>query len=361
MALEELFKRQRAVKGVCAKTEVEPAEQWISRMSQTVGEKVRSLQKVEPNGPDKERVREAEAKTWLDSPEISAEARLLRFDQTTSQSSTGVRKAAGTSVQWSAAPKANDLFSVVRRDDDPKSGSESSDFVCRFPGVNTGESWKRRIKNLQVRSAAVHWPRQCESMCSNAEAQIGELVNHLMVHVRQGRTILSFCGDQSGRGCTTILLCCAEELARRGEMTLLIDGNDSHPTLSEMIEPRPEFGWETLFHEEENCPVSLLEIRHNLDLLPLGSDERKIFDFFHDFRIGADWTSVFRDSYGIILIDGGSLEDYERCADVERLGAEGVFLVVGDTGRDRSQVGEIRGQLQRYGIPSIGIAENNIE
>ncbi len=362
MALEELFKRQRAVKGVCAKTEVEPAEQWISRMSHTAEEKVRSLQKVEPNSPDKDHSRELEAKTWLDSPEISAEARLLRFDQSAAEKFSGTRKPSGASVQWSAVPKATDLFPVVRWEGESAGESEETDFICRFPEVNTQENWKRRIKNLEVLPKTVHWPRQCELMCNNAGGQIRELADHFMGHIRQGRKILSFCGDRSGRGCTTILLCCAGELARCGVKTLLIDGNTLHPTLSEMVSPRPEIGWESFFHEdhgEENDPVSLLAIRNNLDFLPLGLDERKIFGFFQNFRIESDWTSVFRDSYDIVLIDNGSLSERERCAEVERFGTDGVFLVGGGSERDRNRVGEIRGQLQRCGIPSIGIAENN--
>ena len=78
--LETVFKRQRAVQGICGKTQPIFSEQWFQQMASSTEEKVRTLQKTKLNSQDANHFSKVPASDWLDSPKATAEAQLRRFD-----------------------------------------------------------------------------------------------------------------------------------------------------------------------------------------------------------------------------------------------------------------------------------------
>ena len=109
--LETVFKRQRAIQGVCGKTQPDVSEQRIQRMAYSTEEKVRALQKTISNPTGINRSQEG-PNDWLDSPNATAEARLRRFDSEHPKtlSLTSKPKDSETLIQRKATPQSVPLF-----------------------------------------------------------------------------------------------------------------------------------------------------------------------------------------------------------------------------------------------------------
>ena len=356
--LESVFKRQRAVKGVCGKVPTEPLEHWANQMSLSAAEKIRSFQKTALNSNETERSAIFEPRSWLDSPATTAETLLRRIDRDNVIPSPPVGKSRSQeiSVQWKTKNDAVALFGdSVRNHEESPSG-----FLCRIPKMNAMLTPEERIQRIAMRSISVHWPIHFEKMCQAAAEQIRQLADHLETQKLHDRTLLSFCGSIPGSGCTTIMVCCGRELAQRNWKTLLIDANFAHPTLAEWAELREFVGWESLLFDDENSGASLWNLENNLDLLPLEMASRKRTAIFRENNPLSDWTTVFRNIYDFVLIDSGALSEIDKCSELHQIGTNGVFLVLGESQMNHETLNAIRRQLETYGIPQIGIAENRV-
>ena len=110
--LNAVFRRQRAIRGVCGKTQPDFSEQWIQRMSNSTEEKVRALQKTKSNSTGTNHSQKTSVSDWLDSPNTTAEAQLHRFDAEHPQTRNLPTKPKNseTSIHWKAASQSVALF-----------------------------------------------------------------------------------------------------------------------------------------------------------------------------------------------------------------------------------------------------------
>ena len=363
--LESVFKRQRAVKGVCGKVPTEPLEHWANQMSLSAAEKIRSFQKTALNSGEADRSAVFEPRSWLDSPATTAETLLRRIDRDNviPSPAAGKNRSQEISVQWKTKNDAVALFGDCTRNHDGRFDSDEespSGFLCRIPKMNAILTPEERIQRIAVRSISVRWPKHFEKMCQAAAEQIRQLADHLETQKLQDRTVLSFCGNVPGGGCTTITVCCGRELALRNWRTLLIDANFTHPTLADWAELHEFVGWESLLFDDENSDVAVWNLENNLDLLPLETASKRRMAIFSEKNQVSEWTNVFRNIYDFVLIDSGSLSEADKCSELHQFGANGVFLVLGESQMNHETLDAIRRQLGAYGIPQIGIAENRV-
>ena len=370
--LESVFKRQRAVKGVCGKVPTEPLEHWANQTSLFAAEKIRSFQKTVPNSNETNRSTIFGSENWLDSPATTAETLLRRADRDgkIQSPSSGKGKLQEISVQWKTQNDSVPLFdNAVRNhlgqesfpaDSSTKVVGTSANFLCRIPKMDQALLPEERIQRIAVRSISVRWPKHFEKMCQAAAGQIQQLADHLETQKLRDRTVLSFCGSVPGSGCTTIMVCCGRELARRNWKTLLMDANFAHPTLAEWTDIREFVGWESFLLDDENSDAALWNLESNLDLLPLETNSKKKVIHFRKKNNFFDWTNVFRNLYDFILIDSGSLSEPDKCSELYQFGTNGVFLVLGESQQTYETFIAAQQQLEAYGIPQIGIAENRV-
>jgi len=110
--LDAVFKRQRGIQGICGKTQPDFSEQWIQQMSYSAEERVRTLLKAKSDPTGTKRSQEVPASDWLDSPNVTAEARLCQFDSEHPQTRNLPAKPRDSEIliQWKAASQSVALF-----------------------------------------------------------------------------------------------------------------------------------------------------------------------------------------------------------------------------------------------------------
>jgi len=358
---DEIFKRQRAIQGVCGKTQPDFSEQWIQRLSHSSGEKVRALQKTRSEeGKSHSTGAEVLSSDWLDSPNVTAEARLRRIDSEhpKPQNATGKRKDADIMIQWKATSQSVPLFKESRGNLEKESRFLPS-VVCRLPSFAL-EQPREKARQLIATPASARWPQACEKMRAEASEQIRQLADHLESLRESGRNLLAFCGLEPGCGCTTILLLCGREISHRGLKTLWVDGNFSHPSLAEALQLSAVGGWESLLVDEDHAETTLWSLEPNLDLLPLdATSSERAKHLFRDACF-SDWTDAFRNHYDLVLIDSGSLAEQEKLTQLKQFDADGVFLIVDNLEKSQNSLAMLRRSLAQHAIAFLGLAENHV-
>ncbi len=340
---DTVLKRQRAIQGICGKTQPDFSEQWIQQMSRSTEEKVRALQKTGASRSQKIVVND-----WLDSPNTTAEARLRRLD-------SGHLKTPNTQpqpkewVQWKAASQPVALF-----EESSKNPEAHSAFLCQIPNVQPEIRSPEKFHQFLVTPVSACWPSACEKMRRSAPAQVRQLADHLESLKNSGRTLLNFCSNKPGCGCTTIVLLCAREISSRGWKTLLIDGNFSHPSLAEAFQLSPSGGWESLL-EKGTKTTTLWALEDNLDLLPLDAAFAERANILFQDVCFSDWAETFRNDYDLVLIDSGPLSERGKHAQLKRFFTDGVFLIVDDP----ESFHRIRQSLTQHEIVFLGFVENH--
>jgi Mrp family chromosome partitioning ATPase len=121
-----------------------------------------------------------------------------------------------------------------------------------------------------------------------------------------GGMIVLLTGCRPEAGCTTIAAALAA-VGAANHSTLLVDGNLARPALAALAGLRPRFGWEEVI--EGRCSIE--QALHSLDpdeqvpclLLkgPLSNAE------YHLPGSPQQWLSELRESYNLIVVDGGSV------------------------------------------------------
>ena len=354
---DAVLKRQRAIQGICDKTQPDSLEQKIQRMSHATGERVRTILKTKSHSNKTNRSSEVQASDWLDSPDMTVEARLRRLDSghLTTPNTAAKRNDTGTLVPWKAVPQSVALFG----ESEETPGEDHSAFLCRLPNFQA-EAPQEKFRRLISTPVFIRWPQACEKMRHSAPAQIRQLTDHLESVRNSGRNLLALCGHVPGCGCTTILLICAREFSHRGVKTLLIDGNFTHPSLATMLQLAPANGWESLLVDEENTEATLLTLGNNLDLLPLDAvSPARAKSLFRKANFSG-WTDVFRKQYDLVLIDSGSLSEQEKYAQLLQFDTDGVFLIADDLDKSRHSIALLRQSLAQHEIAFLGLAENHV-
>lgn len=217
----------------------------------------------------------------------------------------------------------------------------------------------------------IHWPKCCNQLRESAPIQIKQLVDHLLHQVQSGKRRIAFCGNHSGCGCTTLLLCTARELAAYGQKTIVIDANFENPDVASSLQLPIAQGWEQLLQKNTEWSNKMIELQYvvepNLTILPLS---KTIFSAAHSLQqVEAILDGVCR-PYDFALMDAGCLsgetEKMERkIIELARFAVDGVLLIVGkkstsEHNRSLLQESLLQESLQSYGIVQIGIAENGV-
>jgi Mrp family chromosome partitioning ATPase len=121
-----------------------------------------------------------------------------------------------------------------------------------------------------------------------------------------GGTIVLLTGSQHGVGCTTVALALATAAAREHSV-LLIDGDQSNRRLSTALENQTLLGWDdALGSGSLNRVLCYPDVGAGVAFLPLRQVRPEPF-IAKEHTCLAQWKTQFRQEYGLILVDGGSV------------------------------------------------------
>ncbi|MDR3234837.1 MAG: hypothetical protein LBT46_14455 [Planctomycetaceae bacterium] len=189
------------------------------------------------------------------------------------------------------------------------------------------------------------WSEKLNSLNETAANQIQSLADHLIVQMNQGIKTIVFTGFLKGDGCTTLLLCAARELTRRGHRILLGDANRKHPELRQLLSVPEETPQHTAAVKLSDN-LTLAVWNHSADLSP------------------ADFSEVLcseKKHYDLILLDGGSLTEYPLAKHIDlwqSASSDGNVVVLNTKNTPESVIASIAKRFREYNVPLLGVAEN---
>jgi Mrp family chromosome partitioning ATPase len=215
---------------------------------------------------------------------------------------------------------------------------------------------------LQVDRLA--WPKICSQLYMVAVRQMDQLADSLDTAIRQGHKVLAVGGCQAGDGATTMTICAARQLARRGLRVLVADANFANPQLATRLGLKPEAGWEDALAGRSPAEEVIIEsIDDGLAVLPVVKRQSAgDFPFGMETALAAS-LDVLEQHYDVVLVDAGSLN--QRLAagapslgSFSRLGAAVVVHNLRATVSER--LAEVECGLADAGVVQVGVIQNFI-
>jgi len=223
--------------------------------------------------------------------------------------------------------------------------------------------------------AAFHWPQVCRELTSRWSDQFRGAVEALLVEADAGRSLVGVMGLHAGQGCTTALLCLAQQLAARNRRVIVLDANFAAPRLATSLgvelrvgssDGRPPGGraWQDIL--ERGVPIAEAVVHSKadrIDLLPL--DDRPT----NGPRLAAGLqpaitAGVLLDSYDLVLVDlGAVLEPLSQAGILELVRNMRMDAAVAVTGpqpfdpRELDLVGQL---LSQRGCTLLGAIQNRV-
>ncbi|MBN1855232.1 MAG: hypothetical protein JW829_21045 [Pirellulales bacterium] len=229
------------------------------------------------------------------------------------------------------------------------------------------------------------WPDMCRQILEIAGDALNSLAKHVLITTEAGHSVVGMTADQSGTGCTTILLCLARQLAMLGARVALVDASFTHPALGERLGLAIEHGWDHVLRGQVPLAEAMIASQKDrMVLLPLASpmDPEMESDVIWNIQ-AAIGIGVLREHYDVTLMDLGSMDssvDTQPAADASARDmlahgrpVDGILKVVQFavqtrvdrllatyhwTDPARRNGPSIEEQFLAAGIPPLGVIEN---
>lgn len=219
---------------------------------------------------------------------------------------------------------------------------------------------------LQVDAFA--WPDACDRLDDAADGQLHVLADCVDMQAEKGRKMIGFVGDQSGSGCTTLLLSVARRLAERCRVAL-VDANRDNPGISRDLGLLPDVGLKDVATGRMSMDEALIEsLDDHLTLLPYAGHAET--EYGPDAQKCPTHLRQLANHYDLVLIDLGSGKsawnllperpDERRAQKVpDTLSFLDAAVIVRDA-RGRRPNGSCHAMemLQAAGVAVVGIVEN---
>lgn len=197
------------------------------------------------------------------------------------------------------------------------------------------------------------WPPHLDSLKRRAPGQIDGLSDHLEGLWKARKKVVCFNGFRRGDGCTTLLLCAARELARRGFHVLTVDAHPENPDLPGLLDAP---------FDAEFCRIVLLENRLEFlhwsdEVIEIDTPRGKTSQTFGEL------VATLRDDYDFILLDNGCLDASSldrRLRFWREAHSDGVLLIVNTKNPDAAGLRDVARRLRRHEVELLGIAENYV-
>jgi Mrp family chromosome partitioning ATPase len=228
------------------------------------------------------------------------------------------------------------------------------------PTIETpGRSWRPM---LQVEHYL--WPKICSQLHMVAVRQLEQTTDALAAAVGQGHKVLAVGGCRAGDGATTMLLCVARPLARRGLRTVLVDGTFSDPQLAARLGLLPQDGWEDVLAGRLPLEEVLIDSTEDqLVLLPVVKLQSGMDGLFEKKTAMAATLDTLAEHYDVVLVDAGPLgERLAACLPATGGGSrlDAALVVHNPRSAAAQELAEIERGLSAAGVLPVGVIQNFI-
>jgi Mrp family chromosome partitioning ATPase len=207
------------------------------------------------------------------------------------------------------------------------------------------------------------WPKICRRLGDTAAPELDRLTVALAAAVERGRKVLAVGGCRRGEGSTTLLLCAARCLAKRGLKVIMIDGDLGDPQLAERLGLLPESGWEKVLAGRMPLEEAVVESdRDQLAVLPLCEPIADVAETTAAESGLADTLETLRNGYNLVLVDLGPLEEATAAGDLlhRRLAdhVDAIVLVHNVCATSQDRLVELQCSLAAAGMAQVGVIQN---
>jgi Mrp family chromosome partitioning ATPase len=239
----------------------------------------------------------------------------------------------------------------------------------------TSKTRQRSAGALQAATtvSAFRWPRVCQMLSSNCANRFQGAVDALLARADKGQSLIGVLGLDSGHGCTTTLLCLAQQLAASNRRVIVVDANFAAPHLAASLgvelrtwqDRSPDARvWQDVL--ERGVPIAAAVVHSKsdrIDLLPL--DDRPT----NGPRLAAGLqpaitAGVLLDAYDLVLVDlGAILEPLSQAAILElvrNMRMDAAVAVTGPGPTDPHALDLVGQLLSQRGCELLGTIENRV-
>jgi Mrp family chromosome partitioning ATPase len=254
---------------------------------------------------------------------------------------------------------------TTRRVDAPSAGGAQNQARGLPDGGFHGQTGFRVFQPmLQVEHFA--WPKVCFRLESAAAGELDRLADTLLAAAKQGMKVIGLSGGVRGEGATTLLLCAARRMIKRGVKTAAVDGDLVEPQLAKRLGLLPQLGWEDVGTGRQPVEEVLVEsVADNLAVMPLCTPLAIEGMSYASQRLMAESLNTLRKNYDLVLLDLGPLENPRSLGDLCGGGlncrVDAVMLVHRAGKVPATCMPQARQALATSGAAVIGIIENFVQ
>jgi Mrp family chromosome partitioning ATPase len=217
--------------------------------------------------------------------------------------------------------------------------------------------------------ASFQWPAACRKLLACHGQSLDRVIELLLAHAGQGRTMFGVLGLFRGAGCSTTALCLAARTAGRGRRIVAVDGHFQAPQFASALDARPTAWWQDVLDERALLADALIRAEDDrLDVLPLGlnppgpSTRQRIWT--NGLQLAAT-AGALRHAYDLVLVDLGAffdpLSQPPALALIEHMRIQGVIAVTSPDRNDVRDLETVTEHLADRDCDLLGTIENRAE
>ncbi|MEE8452490.1 MAG: hypothetical protein V3R99_11270 [Thermoguttaceae bacterium] len=262
---------------------------------------------------------------------------------------------------------------ILPFEDSPETADSEKVEVARAEEASDdgGKADRPFLPMLQVERYTL--PKTCLRLDKAAPSALDRLTDGLAAAMARRHRVLAIGACRHGEGATTMLLCAAQRLVRRGLKIVMVDAQFEEPRLAGQLGLAPEFGWEEVLTGRMPLEDVVIEaVDNRLAVLPCCRPLVLVHQSPETESRMAESLRMLRENYDLVLVDmdpldertldAGLSDDAARAenslvrAIVARL--EAVMLVHDVSTTPPHHLGAVQRRLAATGIASAGVVEN---
>lgn len=209
---------------------------------------------------------------------------------------------------------------------------------------------------LQVDAFA--WPKACNRLETTALDQLAAAADQIDNQSQNGQKIIGFISEQSGSGCTTLLLSVARHLAERCRVAI-VDANYINPGLSRDLGLLPDVGLKDVNSGTVPLDEALIEsLDDHLTLLPYAGHAEPHYGV--DPHASSTDLRQIAVHYDIVLVDLGT-SDLSYGNNIFLKQIDTAVIIRDARARQTNGLSRSKNILQAAAVDIIGIVENRTD
>lgn len=206
------------------------------------------------------------------------------------------------------------------------------------------------------------WTEICAEIRQNLGVIFEQFIGRLSASGKRGTKVVAVAGMDREAGCSSVVLCVAQELAAQGQRALILDAHCSDPSLASLLGISVRHGWDEVLGGQLALGEVLVEsTEDNVVLAPLcgsiaaGTIQESIT------RSTLIWRMMAQ-SYDAILLDLGTIDSDQDVSVMRALyqanNCPGMYVVCDQRSTRPQDIVQINRRLKTADMKLLGVIEN---